>query len=59
MIDEILARCSEMGLPVIGKISFEPQIVEVMLQCKSSVEWVPETDAAKEVYAQVVNNKIN
>ena len=62
MTDEILVWCSEMGLPVIGKISFEPQIVEAMLQCKSIVEWAPETQAAKEIYAiyqQVVNDKIN
>jgi len=62
MTDEILVWCSEMGLPVIGKISFEPQIVEAMLQCKSIVEWAPETQAAKEIYAiyqQVVNNKTN
>jgi len=62
MTAEILVWCSEMGLPVIGKISFEPQIVESMLQCKSIVEWAPETQAAKEIYAiyqQVVNNKTN
>jgi hypothetical protein len=59
MTDQILTWCSDAGIPVVGKIPFDPQIVEAMLQCKSIVEWAPETQAAKEIHAiyqQVVNN---
>jgi MinD superfamily P-loop ATPase len=61
MTDQILTWCSDAGIPVVGKIPFDPQIVEAMLQCKSIVEWAPETQAAKEIHAiyqQVVNNGI-
>ncbi len=46
---QIQTWCSESGIPVIGKIPFEPKIVEAMLHCKSIVEWAPESEAAKEI----------
>ncbi|MGE4587220.1 MAG: P-loop NTPase [Mangrovibacterium sp.] len=62
MTDQIQTWCEGTGIPVIGKIPFDPKMVEAMLQCKSVVEWAPESVAAKEIssiYRQVSNNYAN
>ena len=41
--------CCNSGVPVIGKILFDKQIVEAMLQCKSIVEWKPSSSASQEI----------
>lgn len=59
MTGQICLWCSEMGIPVIGKIPFEPKIVEAMLHGKSITEWAPGSIATKEIdsiYRQVCNN---
>ena len=38
--------CLENNIPVIGKIPFDEQIVEAMVQCKSIIEWVPQSEAS-------------
>ena len=51
MTGQIQTWCLESGIPVIGKIPFEPAVVEAMLHFKSIVEWAPQSDAAKEIGA--------
>ncbi len=49
MTDQITGWCSDMKIPVIGKIPFDDQIVEAMLNCKSIVEWAPDSLISKEI----------
>lgn len=48
---EIDAWCRSKCLPLIGKIPFEPAMVEAVLQCQSVVEWAPRSAAASEITA--------
>jgi MinD superfamily P-loop ATPase len=60
MTRQIQDWCLGSGIPVIGKISFDPKIIEAMLHCKSITEWAPDSGAAKEmalIYQRVFNNK--
>ncbi len=41
--------CSENRIPVIGKIAFDPQIVEAMINCQSIIEWRPESETSKKI----------
>jgi MinD superfamily P-loop ATPase len=41
--------CEKAKVPIIGKLAFEPQITEAMLNCKSIVEWMPESETSKEL----------
>lgn len=41
--------CIENYIPVIGKILFDAQIVEAMINCQSIVEWMPESETSKEI----------
>jgi MinD superfamily P-loop ATPase len=49
--DEIGAWCRSEHLPLIGRIPFEPAVVEAMLQCRTVVEWAPRSVAAREIAA--------
>ena len=46
---EIEAWCRSEKLPLIGRIPFEPAVVEAMLQCRTVVEWAPRSAAAGEI----------
>ena len=48
---EIEAWCRSGKLPLIGRIPFEPAVVEAMLQCRTVVEWAPRSAAAGEIAA--------
>lgn len=48
---EIESWCRSERLSLIGKIPFEPAVVEAMLQCQSVVEWAPRSAAASEITA--------
>jgi MinD superfamily P-loop ATPase len=48
---EIESWCRSERLSLIGKIPFEPAVVEAMLQCQSVVEWAPRSAAADEITA--------
>jgi MinD superfamily P-loop ATPase len=39
--------CEKVKVPIIGKLAFEPQITEAMLNCKSIVEWMPKSETSK------------
>jgi MinD superfamily P-loop ATPase len=41
--------CNENNIPVAGKIPFDEQIVEAMINCQSITEWKPESDVSKEI----------
>jgi len=41
--------CIENNIPVAGKIPFDEQIVEAMINCQSITEWKPESEASKEI----------
>jgi len=41
--------CSDNDIPLIGRIAFDPQIVEAMINCKSIIEWKPESETSKEI----------
>lgn len=49
--------CFENNLPVLGKILFDREIVEAMIQCKSILEWLPESAVSKEIIN--IWNKLN
>ena len=49
--DEIGEWCRSEKLPLIGRIPFEPAVVEAMLQCRTVVEWAPRSAAAGEIAA--------
>jgi len=41
--------CNLFSIPVIGKILFDKQIVDAMLNCKSIIEWRPNSSVAMEI----------
>jgi len=41
--------CNENNIPVAGKIPFDEQIVEAMINCQSITEWKPESEVSKEI----------
>ncbi|MDD3322580.1 MAG: P-loop NTPase [Paludibacter sp.] len=47
MADTIESYCIENNVSVIGKIPFDPQIVEAMVNCKSIIEFAPNSEVAK------------
>jgi MinD superfamily P-loop ATPase len=46
---QIETWCSEEGIGMIGRISFDPLVVEAMTNRKSITEWAPESAVAKEI----------
>jgi MinD superfamily P-loop ATPase len=47
--DKINNWCNENRIPALGKIPFDTQIVEAMINCQSIVEWKPESETSKEI----------
>jgi MinD superfamily P-loop ATPase len=54
---QIADWCSDRKIPVAGKIPFDPNIVEAMLNCKSIIEWQPHSVVSKEII--IIWNKVN
>ncbi len=55
---EIERWCAENDIQVAGKILFDEQIVEAMINCQSITEWKPESKTSKEIisiYNKIVN----
>jgi MinD superfamily P-loop ATPase len=46
MATTIEAYCSEQGIAVTAKLPFDPQVVEAMVQCKSIVEYAPDSEVS-------------
>ncbi|BDX39415.1 (4Fe-4S)-binding protein [Tenuifilaceae bacterium CYCD] len=60
MTKQIEVYCNDLGIKTIGKLLFNPQVVEAMINCKSIVEWAPTSDVAEEIraaYGMIVCNK--
>lgn len=58
--DKVEDWCKFQGIPVLGKIPFEPAFVEAMVQCKSIVELAPESDISqllKSIYKTIFSAK--
>jgi len=47
MTDNIEAFCEDKGINVIGKIPFDPRVVEAMVHCQSIVEYAPESEVSQ------------
>jgi len=47
--NRIESWCNENNIPVAGKIPFDEQIVEAMINCQSITEWKPESEVSKEI----------
>lgn len=47
--DKIELFCKEKNIQIVGKLAFDPIVVDAMVNCKSVVEWAPESDFAKEI----------
>jgi len=47
--NRIESWCNENDIPVAGKIPFDEQIVEAMINCQSITEWKPESEVSKEI----------
>ena len=46
---QIESYCNDVNIPVIGKLPFDRQITEAMLNCKSIVEWKPELPISRKL----------
>jgi len=44
--DEIEHYCRNRGIPVVGKIPFDRFMVDAMVNCKTVVEWAPDSEIA-------------
>ena len=56
MAQQIENFCTENGVRTIAKIPFDKQVVEAMIQCKSIVEYAPESEVSrliKEAYKKI------
>jgi MinD superfamily P-loop ATPase len=49
MTSQIEIFCDTAKIPVVGKLAFDPQITEAMLNCKSIVEWRPQSTISLEI----------
>ena len=59
MTDKIEKYCADRDIQLIAKIPFDPEIVEAMVNCKSIIEWMPNSDISKQIekaYATVLNS---
>jgi len=46
---KIFGFCRERGIEVAGRIPFNPKVTEAMVNGKTSIEYLPESDVAKEI----------
>lgn len=49
MTKKIEKFCRKQKINVIAKIPFDPEVVKAMVNCKSIVEWAPNSDFSKEI----------
>lgn len=58
MANSIENYCDEKNIAVIGKIPFDPQIVEAMVHCKSIIEFAPDSEVTMLIstaYQRILN----
>jgi MinD superfamily P-loop ATPase len=51
MSNKIENWCKDNSIPVVGRISFDAQIVEAMINCQSIIEWRPDSETSKEIFS--------
>jgi len=49
LTEKIVAYSSKLNIPVAGKLPFDPQVVEAMVNCKSITEWAPDSAIVNEI----------
>lgn len=47
MASQIESYCSEIGISVLGKIPFDPRVVEAMVHCQSIIEYAPDSEVSR------------
>ncbi|MDO8896770.1 MAG: P-loop NTPase [Bacteroidales bacterium] len=60
LTDQILSFCVGAKINIAGKLPFDPQIVEAMVNCKSITEYAPESEITKAInaaYKTITNGK--
>jgi len=55
--NEISDWCKDRKISIAGRLPFDPQVVEAMLNCKSIIEWLPGSAVSKEIIK--IWNEIN
>jgi MinD superfamily P-loop ATPase len=59
MTNEIEKYCKAQNITVIGKFPFDKIVVDAMVNCKSIIEWAPESEIAhliSQAYDQIMSN---
>jgi MinD superfamily P-loop ATPase len=49
MSAQIEQWCKQTQIPIIGKLAFDEEVVKAMLNCKSIIEWQPNSSTSKEL----------
>ncbi len=49
MASQIELYCTSSGVPVAGKLPFDSSVVDAMVNCKSVIEWQPDSDFSKQI----------
>jgi len=49
MAQQIEIFCKNSGISVVGKLKFDPIVVDAMVNCKSITEWAPNSELSKEL----------
>ena len=58
MTSRIETYCNQTGIQVIGKLPFDPLIVEAMVNCQSITDYAPDSDISKlirNVYSKIIS----
>jgi len=55
--EKIEKFCEKSNIKIIGKLPFDPQVVEAMINCKSIIEWQPASDISSQI-KHIYNNLI-
>ncbi len=59
MTNKIEDYCNNIDIKIIGKLLFDPKVVEAMVNCKSIVEWSPDSEIVQQIknaYKLIINN---
>jgi MinD superfamily P-loop ATPase len=57
MTSRIETYCNQTGIQVIGKLPFDPLIVEAMVNCQSITDYAPDSDISKRIrntYSKII-----
>lgn len=57
--NQITDWCQSNGYRIIGKLPFDTRVVDAMLNCKSIIEWMPDSEISikiKSIYRDIIDN---